>query len=103
MTDQILKRAIMHIIDENNKEYQEAKKKVEEEKKFYYHLGVFIVMNTFFVVLNLVTSPDHLWFYWPMLGWGLGLTLQGVKVFTNVGLSKDWEEKRIKKHLNKRE
>ena len=93
----------MHIIDENNKEYQEAKNKVEEEKKFYYHLGVFVVMNAFFIILNLVTSPDHLWFYWPMLGWGLGLTLQGVKVFTNVGLSKDWEEKRIKKHLNKGE
>lgn len=93
----------MHIIDENNKDYQEAKKKVEEEKKFYYHLGVFVVMNAFFIILNLATSPDHLWFYWPMLGWGLGLTLQGVKVFTNVGLSKEWEEKRIKKHLNKRE
>jgi len=94
----------MHIIDQNDQDYKEAKKKVEEEKKFYGHLGVYVVMNMFFVVLNLVTSPDHLWFYWPMLGWGLGLFLQGVRVFTNIGLSKEWEEKRIERHLrNKRE
>ncbi len=94
----------MHIIDQNDQDYKEAKKKVEEEKKFYGHLGVYVVMNMFFVVLNLVTSPDHLWFYWPMLGWGLGLFLQGVRVFTNIGLSKKWEEKRIERHLrNKRE
>ena len=89
----------MHIIEEEKDAYNEARKKVEEEKKFYYHLGVYLVMNTFFIILNLVTSPDHLWFYWPMLGWGLGLVLQGVRVFTNAGLSKEWEEKRIEKHM----
>jgi hypothetical protein len=93
----------MQIIDENDRDYKEAKKKVEEEKKFYYHLGVYAVMNVFFVILNLVTSPDHLWFYWPMLGWGLGIFLQGVRVFTGIGLSKNWEERRIEKHMrNKR-
>ena len=89
----------MHIIDKENDAYKEAKKKVEEEKKFYYHLGVYIVLNAFFVVLNLITSPDQLWFYWPMLGWGLGLFLQGTRVFTNYGLSKEWEERRIEKHM----
>ena len=92
----------MRIIDENENSYKEAKKKVEEEKKFYYHLGVYLVMNTFFVILNLVTSPNNLWFYWPMLGWGLGLLLQGVRVFTNIGLSKEWEDKRIERHMRNR-
>jgi len=89
----------MHIIDQNDQDYKEAKKKVKEEKKFYSHLGIYLVMSVFFVVLNLATSPDHLWFYWPMLGWGLGLFLQGVRVFTDIGLSKEWEEKRIERHL----
>ena len=89
----------MQLIDKNTEEYKDAKKKVEEEKKFYQHLGVFVVMNTFFVILNLVTSPNHLWFYWPLLGWGLGLFLQGVRVFTNFGFSKDWEEKRIDRYM----
>lgn len=89
----------MNIIDQNNDRYKEAKKRVAEEKKFYHHLGVYIVVNMFLVILNLVTSPDSLWFYWPMLGWGLGLFLQGVGVFTNVGLSKEWEDKRIEKYM----
>ena len=92
----------MNIIEEDKSAYEDARKKVEEEKKFYYHLGVYVVMNGFFVILNLMTSPDHLWFYWPMLGWGLGIALQGVKVFTNVGLSKEWEDRRIEKHMRNR-
>jgi hypothetical protein len=27
---------------------------------------------TVLLVINLVTSPDHLWFYWPLFGWELG-------------------------------
>lgn len=92
----------MRIIDENNEAYKGAKQKVEAEKKFYSHLSVYIVMSIFFIVLNLVTSPDHLWFYWPMLGWGLGLFLQGMRVFTNAGFSKEWEERRIEKHMKNR-
>lgn len=91
----------MEIIDDKSNKYQEAKRKVEEEKKFYIHLGTYIIMNTFFVVLNLVTSPDHLWFYWPMLGWGLGLAFNALKVFGNNALfSKEWEEKKIDKYMN---
>mgnify|MGYP000665140166 CR=1 FL=1 len=93
----------MKIIDDKSKEYMAAKAQVEEEKKFYIHLGTYIVMNTFFVILNLLTSPDHLWFYWPMLGWGLGLAFNAMKVFgKNAFFSKDWEERKIEKYMRKR-
>jgi len=45
-----------------------------------------------------MTSPDHLWFYWPMLGWGLGLTIHAVSTF---GIGKNWEEKKIKELMKK--
>lgn len=90
----------MKIADENSRKYLEAKKRVEEEKKFYYHLGSYIAVNTFLVILNLITSPNHLWFYWPMLGWGLGLAMHALRVFAGYALfSDDWEEKRIKKYM----
>jgi hypothetical protein len=92
----------MKIIDEKSDRYVAAKQQVEEEKKFYIHLGTYIIMNIFFVILNLVTSPNHLWFYWPMLGWGLGLAFNALKVFgSNAIFSKEWEEKKIDKYMRK--
>jgi hypothetical protein len=48
--------------------WYQAKKKVEEIKGFYGHLTTYILVNTGFVVINLLTSPEEIWFYWPMLG-----------------------------------
>ena len=28
-----------------------------------------------------ITSPDRFWFYWPMIGWGIGLAIHAVSVF----------------------
>jgi len=35
------------------------------------------------VLLNLVVSPGYFWAIYPMLGWGLGLLLHGIKVYTS--------------------
>jgi len=66
---------------QNEERYFKAKKRVEEIKGFYGNLTSYIVVNIFFVVINLMTSPDHLWFYWPMLGWGIGVVIHGMKVY----------------------
>ncbi|HWL10301.1 MAG TPA: 2TM domain-containing protein [Planctomicrobium sp.] len=51
------------------------------QKNFYVHLAVYVVVNTGLAVLNLVNNPEHLWFYWPLAGWGLGVALHGIAVF----------------------
>jgi len=67
-------------------------------KKFYAHLGTYVVMSLFFFILNLVTSNGHWWFYWPVLGWGLGVALNAVKVFA---YGSGWEENKAKEILEK--
>jgi hypothetical protein len=97
----IKKSSIMKIIDKQSPEYKEAKEKVEEEKGFYMHLGTYVIVNLFFVALNMLTSPNHLWFFWPMLGWGIGLAFHAFNTFGSMNLfSKRWEEKRIQRHLD---
>jgi len=85
--------------------YEIAKKRVEEKKKFYSHLSTYVVMGVFFYILNYLSSPHHWWFYWPMLGWGLGLAMHYVKIFGIPGLidemTPDWEEKQIQAELSK--
>jgi hypothetical protein len=87
---------------QNEERYFKARKRVEEIKGFYGNLIAYIVVNTGFLVLNLLTSPKHLWFYWPMIGWGIGLAIHGMKVFNCVPfLGKDWEEQKIKEFMDK--
>jgi hypothetical protein len=82
--------------------YERAKKRVEELKSFYSHLFVYLAVNAGLFLLNIITSPRHLWFYWPLIGWGIGLAIHGLSVFgTQNLLGKDWEEKKIKEILEK--
>lgn len=80
--------------------YYQAKKKVEEIKGFYGNLIAYIIFNGFFLVLNLMTSPNELWFYWPLIGWGVGVLFHGMKVFNySPFLSKDWETRKMKEFM----
>ena len=81
--------------------YFKARKRVEEIKGFYGNLISFIVVNIGLFVVNMVTSPNHLWFYWPLLWWGIGVVFHGLKVFNYMPfLGKDWEEKKIKEFMD---
>ena len=53
--------------------YEKARKRVKKKKDFYSHLATYLAMGAFFLALNLLTAPGRWWFYWPMLGWGIGL------------------------------
>ena len=84
--------------------YNNAKKRVEEIKGFYGNLASYILVNLGLLALNLWTSPNHLWFYWPLFGWGIGVVIHGLKVFNYMPFfSQDWEEQKIKEFMAKEE
>lgn len=92
----------MEINYNEQERYYQAKKRVEEIKGFYGNLIAYIIFNGFFLVLNLLTSPDHLWFFWPLLGWGLGVFFHGMKVFNYTPFfNKNWEERKIQEYMEK--
>jgi hypothetical protein len=75
--------------------YQNAKKKVEALKAFYRHLTVYVLVNLLLLTINLLTSPHSLWFYWPLLGWGIAVALHALRVFGFSRSGQDWEERKI--------
>ena len=84
--------------------YFKAKKRVDEIKGFYGSLIAYIVVNTGLMVINLVTSPEYLWFLWSLGWWGLGVLIHGLKVFNYMPFfNKDWEERKIKEFIEKEE
>jgi 2TM domain len=82
--------------------YYRAQKRVEEIKGFYGHLTSFVLVNLFLLIINLTTSPAYLWFFWPLMGWGIGLFFHGLKVFNySAFFNKEWEERKIKEFMDK--
>ena len=76
--------------------YQSAKKRVEALRRFYVHLTAYVLVNLLLCTINLLTSPDSLWFYWPLLGWGIAVALHALLVFgAGRRFGADWEEKKI--------
>ncbi len=87
---------------DENKRYEKAKKRVEEIRSFYSHLFVYVVVNAGLFLLNIITSPRSLWFYWVLIGWGIGLAIHALNLFgTEKILGRDWEEKKIKEFMEK--
>jgi hypothetical protein len=96
----------MELIMETNQleleNYQKAKKRVKELKGFYTHLASFVLVISFLAFINLRFSPKHIWFYWPMIGWGIGLLFHGIAIFNFLPFfGKEWEEKKIKELVEK--
>lgn len=84
--------------------YFQAKKRVEEIKGFYGNLVAYVAVNVGLMAVNLLTSPQYLWFFWPLLGWGIGVFFHAMKVFNFMPFfGKDWEEKKIKEYMEKEE
>lgn len=79
--------------NKENLAYEKAIRRVKELKSFYGNLTSYFLVIPFLAVLNLITAPEQLWFYWPMLGWGIGLAAHGINTF---GIGKNWEEKKIR-------
>lgn len=80
-----------------NMAYLKAKERVEKLKGFYSNLISYCCVIPLLVFINLRTS-SYQWFWFPMFGWGMGLTFHAFETF---GYGKSWEEKKIQEIINK--
>lgn len=78
--------------------YERAKKKVDAKIGFYIHLTVYVGVNLLLLIINLATLPEprkgffqDYWFYWPLLGWGIGIVFHALAayIFSNGTSMKD--------------
>ena len=85
-------------------EYKLRRREVEYEDARYWfkwHLAAYVAANAAMTTSNILLIPERLWFYWPLIGWGIGLACHyvfGVRMF-----NRWWEEteKRISAKLRK--
>ena len=96
LTKQIVTMETQNIFNENNA-YLKAKERVEKLKGFYGNLISYCTVIPILALINL-NSGGFQWFWFPMMGWGMGVCFHAFETF---GYGKTWEEKKIQEILNK--
>ena len=82
-------------LDKYKEAYREIRKE-EEKTGFLVHLVVYLLVNAMLIAINFLYSPEDVWFFYPLIGWGIGLSMHylfGVK----------WIEKTLKEREAKAE
>jgi len=59
---------------EYKKAYREMIKE-NERRGFLIHAAAYVLVNIMLIVINLVYSPSVVWFFYPLIGWGVGLAM----------------------------
>ena len=91
-------------MDQEQHRYERARARVQAIKGFYAHASAFVVVNIALFALNVLVGGGW-WFYWPLIGWGIGLGAHALGVFGFSGgggpLGRDWEERKISEMMDK--
>lgn len=78
--------------------YLRAKSRVKALREFYGNLLSYCLIIPFLIFINYRTFWGFQWFWFPMIGWGIGLTVHGLSVF---GYGTSWEERKIREIMEK--
>jgi hypothetical protein len=90
-------------VDPEQQRYERARARVQALKGFYVHAAVFLVVNAGLFGINVLVGGPW-WFYWPLIGWGIGLGVHALAVFGFGGggpLGRDWEERKVREMLDR--
>ena len=88
------------ISSNQKKEIRKAVRHVRKVKGFYTHLIIYGVVIVVLGVINLITSSNTFWVIWPAMGWGIGISIHGFRVFKPFNLfGSEWKNKQLSKRL----
>ena len=58
-----------------------ALKRLKKRRDFAAHVTVYLLVNSFIVVIWAVTSEGFFWPVFPIVGWGIGVVMNGWDVW----------------------
>jgi hypothetical protein len=77
--------------------HRRAYRRAGAQLGFYIHLVTYVAVNLLLVFINYSTSPQYLWFKWPLFGWGIGLLFHSLAVFVGPSLLQHFVERELEK------
>ena len=66
-------------------------------------VGIYLTLSLLWFAIDMADGTEDLWFYWPMLGSGIGVAITAI-VLLGVGgvLGLDWERRQVERYLERR-
>lgn len=88
---------------DSDTEYERARERAEALQGLYIHILVYLVVNASLFAINWFSTGGDggWWFYWPLLGWGIGLVIHLLTVVFPV-FSSQWVDRRTERILTNR-
>ena len=85
--------------------YENARKRLENLKGFYWSVFAYSIVIPFLIFINFKTSwHAHKWFFYPMLGWGIGIAFQAYEVYgKDKYFGKSWENRKLEEFMKEEE
>ena len=87
-------------LEEYKKAYVEIVSE-EEKRDFSVHLVVYVLVNAMLIAINFIYSPEDIWFFYPLIGWGIGISMH--YLFAVHWIQKELTEKEAKAEYRARE
>jgi hypothetical protein len=82
---------------------EEARRYVRRKRALYTIVGIWIALSLMWFAIDMLDGSDSTWFYWPMLGTGIGVAITAI-VLLGIGrlLGVEWERREVEKYLRRR-
>ena len=76
---------------------------VRKLKGFYIHLAQYVLVVALLTVINALTTPNHWWVQWVVMGWGIGVFFHWLQISERFGLfGSKWEKEQVEKRLGRK-
>ena len=87
--------------------YSGIKKMMMMRLIFYIHLIIYLIVNLSLFLINLFFSPQAWWFFWPLIGWGIGLFSHFIAAILlnipRIRNSLSWKKRRLTMFLKRKD
>jgi len=90
-------------MENEHRKYRRALERVGHEKSFYQSIFSYVLVVGALARLNYwLDQFRNPWVLWVAVFWGLGILLQGFRLFGRLPfLGKDWEARKIREYMDK--
>jgi len=74
-----------------------AIRRLKKKRDFHTHVLVYVLVNAFLVAIWMVSGHGYFWPIFPIVGWGIGLVMNGWDVYLN----DDFDEEQIRREVER--
>ena len=89
--------------ESSNHALEEARRYVRRKRIFFTVFAIWIALSLMWFLIDMRDDSSSVWFYWPMLGTGIGVAITGIVLLGVGGLfGADWERREVDKYLRRK-